>query len=147
MPILPPPPQLLWSDLSGWLKGLLTAAGTQIASEFPSFNKGPYIPEMPDELFTLSITGGIGFQMEGAADQMTFQTRIRSAQNDQSTAEAQSFLLDRLIFLAQFPTVLPSGANLVLAARSGGAPSSIGPPDDAFRFDYTCNYYAIVGAT
>src|SRR5580765_1472205 len=147
MPVLPPPPQLLWSDLQGWLSGLLTAAGTQIASSFPEFNEGPYVPEMPDELCTVSLTSGLGFQMEGAADQLTFQIRIRSAQNNQSTSEAQSLLLDRLIFLASFPTVLASGTNLLLVARSGGAPSSIGPPDDSFRFDYTCNYYAIVGAT
>jgi hypothetical protein len=137
---------MVWADLSAWLRSQLTAAGTQIASAFPDFNEGPYIPEMPDELCTVTITSGIGFQMDGAADQYSFQVRIRSQQNDQSSAESQILTLDRLIFQSKFPTVLDTGSRLLLVARSGGPPSSIGPPDDSYRFDYTCNYYAIVGA-
>lgn len=147
MPLIPPPAQLTYADLSAWLQGLLTAAGTQVSSAFPAFNEGPYIPEMPDELCTVTLTGGVGFQMEGAADQQTFQVRIRSQQNDQSTAEAQINTLDRLIFLAAYPTTLASGFKLLLVSRTGGAPASIGPPDDAYRFDYVGNYYAIVGAS
>ena len=146
MPLVPPPPQAMWSDFSTWLKGLLSDAGTQVSANFPDINQGPYIPEMPDELWTLTMTGGAGFQIEGAADQLSFQCRVRSQQNDQSSAEAQSSLLDKLIFLASFPTQLASGANLLLVARTGSGPSAIGPPDDAFRFDYVCNYYAIIGA-
>jgi hypothetical protein len=113
---------------------------------FPTFNEGPYIPEMPDELLSITITGGTGFQMEGAADAPTFQIRIRSGQNNQSSARSQANVLDGLIFQAAFPTRLASGANLSLVSRVGGAPDSIGPPDDAYRYDYVCNYYAIVGA-
>src|SRR4051794_16289128 len=103
MPPIQAPPQLRWSDLAAWLQGLITSAGTQVSSAFPQFNEGPYIPEMPDELCTVSLTGGIGFQMEGAADQSTFQIRIRSAQNDQSTAGEQASVIDQLIFQARFP--------------------------------------------
>lgn len=147
MPLIPPPAELTYEDLSAWLQGLLNAAGTQVSSAFPAFNEGPYIPEMPDELCTISLTGGIGFQLEGAADQLTFQVRIRSQQNDQSTAKVQAAVLDKLIFLAAYPTTLASGLKLLLVSRTGGAPASIGPPDDAYRFDYVGNYYAIVGAS
>lgn len=142
------PPQLTYADLSSWLQGLLSTAGTLAASGFPIFNQGPYIPEMPDELCSITLTGGTGYQLEGAADAPTFQVRVRSAQNHQETAANNAQLLDKLIF--EFspspPLVLPSGMKLLLVSRVGGGPASIGPPDDAFRFDYVCNYYAIVGA-
>ena len=147
MPLTPAPPLLLFSDLQDWVQSLLTAAGPLVSSAFPSINEGPYIPEMPDELCTFTLTGGTGFQMEGAADAPTFQARFRSQQNDQSTAETQARTLDGLIFQAQYPTVLTSGQKLLLVSRVGGAPASIGPPDDSYRFDYVCNYYAIVGAS
>lgn len=143
MPLMPPPPQLTYSDLSTWLQGLLTAASV---SQFPDFNEGPYIPEMPNELCSITLTGGTGYQLEGGADAPTFQVRVRSEQSNQSSAEQQSLLLDQLIFLAQYPTALASGLKLLLVSRVGGGPASIGPPDDAYRFDYVCNYYAIVGA-
>ncbi|HEV2172916.1 MAG TPA: hypothetical protein VGR71_05080 [Nitrospira sp.] len=146
MPLMPPPPQLTFADLSTWLQGIVDAAGTIVSSTFPHIREGPYIPDMPDELCTITLTGGTGFQMEGAADAPTFQARIRSQQQQQDTAEQQANVLDKLIFNAQFPATLASGLKLLLVSRIGGAPSSIGPPDDAYRFDYVCNYYAIVGA-
>ena len=141
-----PPAPLSYDDVSKWITGLLNASGLLVTMPFPTFNEGPYIPEMPDELLSITITGGTGFQMEGAADAPTFQIRIRSGQNNQSSARSQANVLDGLIFQAAFPTRLASGANLSLVSRVGGAPDSIGPPDDAYRYDYVCNYYAIVGA-
>jgi hypothetical protein len=146
MPLMGPPPILIYDDLESWVQSLLTQAGPAVSSTFPTFNKGPYIPEMPDELFTLTLTGGTGFQMEGSADAPTFQVRVRSQQNHQKTAELIIATFDKLVFQAQYPTVLSSGLNLLLVSRVGGAPDSIGPPDDAYRYDYVCNYYAIVGA-
>ena len=146
MPLIPAPPQLVFSDLKTWIEDLLAAAGTLTTSDFPHLHEGPYIIEMPDELCSITLTGGTGWMMEGAADAPTFQIRVRSAQNNQRTAETNSLLLDKLIFLAQFPTKLASGLNLLLVSRVGGGPAAIGPPDDAYRFDYVCNYYAIVGA-
>ena len=147
MPRIPAPPApLSYNDVSKWITGLLTASGILVTMPFPTFNEGPYIPEMPDELLSITLTGGTGFQLEGAADAPTFQVRIRSQQNDQNSARAQANALDGLIFQAPYPTVLASGAKLLLVSRVGGAPDSIGPPDDAYRYDYVCNYYAIVGA-
>ncbi len=140
------PPILTYSDLSTWLQSLVNAAGSQVSSAFPGLNEGPYIPDMPNELCTVTLTGGTGFQLEGAADAPTFQVRIRSDQQAQTSAETNANTLDKLIFQAQFPTVLASGLNLLLVSRIGGAPASIGPPDDAYRYDYVGNYYAIVGA-
>lgn len=146
MPLMPAPPQLVFSDLKSWIEDLLEDAGSLVASDFPDLHEGPYVHEMPDEICTITLTAGTGWQMEGAADAPTFQTRIRSGQNHQLSGETNALLLDKLIFMAQFPTKLVSGLNLLLVSRVGGGPAAIGPPDDAFRYDYVCNYYAIVGA-
>lgn len=142
---------LSYDDIQTWLSGLVTAAEID---GFPQFNEGPYIPELPNQLCTITLTPGAGYQMEGAADQPQFQIRFRSDQGAssapgrnpaQSVTETNAFALDKLIFTAALPTKLKSGMNLLLVARVGGAPSTLGPPDASYRFDYVCNYYAVVG--
>lgn len=133
---------LSFDDLSGWLKQLITAAEVE---NFPPFFQGPYIQELPNRICTLTLQPGSGYVMEGAGDQPHFQVRIRSDQLAQNVAERDAFTLDKLIFQARFPTKLSSGMNLLLVARLGGAPATLGPPDSAQRFDYICNYTAVVG--
>lgn len=142
---------LSYDDIQGWLSGLITAAGI---TGFPPFNEGPFIPETPNQLCTVTLSPGAGYQMEGAADQPHFQLRYRSDQGAssspgrnpvQAAVESNAFALDKLIFQANFPAVLLSGMRLLLVSRVGGAPATLGPPDAAYRFEYVCNYYAVVG--
>lgn len=143
MPVAVKP--LSYADLTGFLGGLLTAAGLSQPQDFPAFYEGPYIVEMPNRICTLTLQSGAGYAIEGAADMPQFQVRIRSEQSLQATAETDAFLLDQLIFQARYPTKLASGMNLSFCGRIGGAPAPLGPPDQAYRFDYTCNYQAVVG--
>lgn len=142
MPVAVAP--LSYADISGWLTDLLNGVDTD---NFPAFNQGPYIPELPNELVTITLSSGAGYAAEGAIDQTQFQLRVRSEQNSQTTADTQSALLDKLIFEARFPTKLRSGMNLLLVSRVGGGPSALGPPDAAQRFDYVCSYNATVGVS
>lgn len=147
---------LSYDDIQSWLSGLLVVEGI---TGFPPFNEGPFIPETPNKLCTITLAPGAGYQMEGAADQPQFQLRFRSDQGGSSSPgknpvqadiEQFAFTLDKLILqqsISGFPTKLPSGMNLLLVARVGGAPASLGPPDSAYRFDYVCNYYAVVGVS
>ena len=135
---------LSYDDLSDWLKQLILGAEIE---NFPPFFQGPYIQELPNRICTLTLQPGSGYAMEGAADQPHFQVRIRSDQLAQGVAEKDAFTLDKLIFAAKFPTKLSSGMNLLLVARFGGAPATLGPPDSAQRFDYICNYNAVVGVS
>lgn len=135
---------LSFDDITVWLKSLLSE---KELSKFPEFREGPYIHETPDRLCTLTLSSGAGYAMEGAADQPQFQIRVRSDQNKQQTASYDINLLDMRIFQARFPTKLASGMNLLLVSRVGGSPAPLGPPDAAYRYDYTGNYAATVGVS
>lgn len=135
---------LTFDDLSTWLSVLAQGAGVSLPA---NINEGPYVPDMPNKLITITQMSGTGFQNEGALDGPSFQLRVRSAQNDQTSAETLANALDKLIFDQLFPQRLKSGTPLLLVSRIGGAPAIMGPPDDAFRYDYVCNYYAMVGVS
>jgi hypothetical protein len=112
--------------------------------EWPEFREGPYIHEMPDRLVTVTLLPGPGLSFEGLADQPAFQVRVRSKQNYQIDAETVSLSIDRAIFSQHFPQVF-QGVNLMLVTRSAGQPAPLGPPDDAFRYDYVCTYRTVIG--
>jgi hypothetical protein len=108
---------------------------------------GPYVPDEPDKLIVLTPTPGPGYQREGATDLVGFQARARGPQGGdgsphaQAAAEALAYELDKLIFAAAYPAVLPSGQVIVLARRLSGAPAPLAAgPDDADRFEYVTSY-------
>jgi hypothetical protein len=136
---------LSYSELRDWLQSVVEAAGFTGTEAFPPYNEGPYIPDEPDKLITLTLTAGTGFSNQGATDGPTFQVRVRSDQNAQQIGEEIANRIDSLLLIQLFPQTMPSGRKIRLVSRVGGAPASMGPPDDAYRFDYVCNYYAIVG--
>ena len=111
---------------------------------------GPHIPKMPDRIAIITAVPGVGYLYEGAADQIGFQTRIRGMGSPDdhvsySDAETLAFALDSLIFSAAFPVIV-DGQVIVRAFRLGGQPAPMSPaPDDADRYEFSCNYVAIVG--
>lgn len=114
------------------------------AQQWPPFFTGPYIRDMPDQIVTVSLLPGIGFVMEGTADSPNVQIRTRSAQNDQQSAEDVAFAIDQAIFNTHFPVIFED-TTFVLVTRAGGSPVPLGPPDDAFRYDYVCTYRCVIG--
>jgi hypothetical protein len=137
--------------LIGWLNSI---APQPPQPPWPSIKAGPYINEMPDRLITVTLLPGLGFSSEGAMDQPTFQVRVRSEQTNQATGELLAQQIDACIFNQHFPQVIQyqsdeltptESTTLVLVARLNGAPAPLGPPDDAYRYDYVCTYRAVVG--
>jgi hypothetical protein len=111
---------------------------------------GPYVPKMPDRLLIVTAIPGMGYLFDGAADQTGFQARVRgrgSADDMESYPDAESlaFLLDRLVFEASFPVVIGS-VVISDAWRAGGQPAPMSSnPDDADRYEFTCNYAIVTG--
>ena len=108
---------------------------------------GPYILKEPDQLVTVTATGGPGYVLEAAADACTFQARVRGGQNNQADAERLAYALDALILGASFPAVTSSGQVIVHVHRLGGPPAPLAAgPDDGDRFEFVSSYVAIVSA-
>jgi hypothetical protein len=131
------------TDILAWIESLGWNSAQEIGAPIVM---GPYILKVPDKLVTVTPTPGPGFVYEAAADANAFQARVRGGQNDQPGAEALAYQLDSLILGAQFPAVSASGMTIVHIHRLGGTPSPLAPnPDDAERYEYTCQYLVIAG--
>ncbi len=134
---------LTFQTLSDWL----TSLGVQFPVNVDGVaapNQGPYIPEEPDKLVTVTMLPGTGYELEGAVDSPSFQLRVRSGQNTQTDAETLALSLDNAILNAKFPTVIDN-TKIQVASRLGGAPAVLGPPDDGFRYDYVSTYRVLIG--
>lgn len=135
-----------YTELTDWLLAIAEEFGLVGEAALPMLNCGPYIPDEPDKLVTITVTSGIGLGNEGATDSPTFQVRCRGDQSDQASGEGIAFTIDGLLMSQLFPQLMPSGRMINLVDRVGGIPSTLGPPDDAYRFDYICNYRVVIGA-
>lgn len=130
---------LRYDQLKAWVVTLNVEGVTE-----SSLNQGPFIPDMPGVMLTLSMLPGLGIMLDGAADSVAFQARARGEPFDQSGVEKMAFALDDAMLGAQFPVQI-AGAEILLVDRSGGQPVALGPPDNGDRFDYVCTYRALVG--
>lgn len=134
---------LTFQTLSDWLVSLGVAIPPNTDGAAAP-QEGPYIPEEPDQLVIVTMLPGAGFMYEAVADWPAFQLRVRSGQDAQSTAEALAQALDLAILRAKYPVTI-DGTHIQVVDRIGGAPAVLGPPDDAFRYDYVSNYQVLVG--
>jgi hypothetical protein len=130
---------LLYDAFKAWILSLNVENVIETA-----LNQGPYIPDMPAALVTYTMLPGLGIMLDGAADSIAFQQRVRSEPFDQSGAEKMAYALDTAMLSAQFPVQI-AGALILLVDRSGGQPAPLGPPDNGDRFDYVSTYRALVG--
>lgn len=135
--------------LATWIEGL-NWQPTPFDNLVDFVRPGPFVPDVPDRLIVVTLTGGLGYQLEGMADQSGFQARVRGMQSAStvqaySDAESLAFTLDTLIFNAGFPAVI-ADTVIILVTRAGGPPEPLaGEPDDADRYTFVCNYSIEVG--
>lgn len=125
---------------------LATIVPKSVFPPFPPFEKGPYINAMPDRVVHVSLLPGLGYAMEGAMDQPSFQLRCRGDQQNQDDAAAIAQVLDQAIYAQHFPQVF-EGVKFALVTRLSGAPAPLGPPDDGFRYEYVCTYRTMIGVS
>lgn len=123
-------------DIIGWLQGLGVAVplypGTQV------------IPQMPDRIAVVTPTSGPGQTLEGAADTIGFQLRIRGAQNNPGDAETLAYDADTRILTAACPTTV-GPVRLVIVRRSGGRPTPLSAtPDTGGRTEMVCTYLTTI---
>jgi hypothetical protein len=125
-----------------WLSSI---APTPPDPPWPPFMEGPYIHDMPDRVVHVSMLPGLGWAMDGAVDQPSFQVRVRGDQHSQADAENVALQIDQAIYNQHFPQQL-NGVNFVIVTRQAGTPAPLGPPDDGFRYEYVCTYRTMIGA-
>lgn len=139
------------STITDWLTGLGWDAADPLtdAAGIP-FYPGPYIQKTPDRIVTITKVGGPGLMLEGAADAIQFQARVRGMQSPiefeaYNDAEQVAAALDQVIFTAPFPVTV-DGQTLVRCWRTGSSPVPLSPaPDDADRYEFVTTYLLIGG--
>jgi Bacteriophage minor capsid protein len=129
-------------EIADWLKSLEPQPPNR---PWPPFLIGPYIPEMPAKAVFVTMLDGLGYSMEAMADNPSFQIRVRGDDNDQNGAEELAYAIDAAILAQTFPQTTEDGTNLMIVKRLAGSPATLGPPDDAFRYEYVCSYLAQIG--
>ena len=128
----------MWAtqDIIGWLQGL----GVTV----PLYSGTQVIPDMPDRIGVVTPTSGPGQSLEGAADTVGFQVRIRGAQNNPGDAETLAYDADGRILGAQFPATI-GPVRLTAVRRSGGRPTPLSAtPDDGGRTEMVCTYLTTI---
>jgi hypothetical protein len=130
---------LTYAQLKAWILSLGVDGVTE-----DRLNQGPDIPDTPLTLVTFSMLPGQGIVLDGAAEWVSFQKRVRGEPFDQQGTEALAYALDDAMLRAQFPVAI-SGAELLLVDRTGGQPVPLGPPLAGDQFDYICTYRVLVG--
>lgn len=140
----------MWTPdvLVRWLTGLDVDAVDEYGNQIVPA-AGPYIPPRPNRVVVATLSPGAGTLREDLFDQPAVQLFFRGDQNDlsgQSTANIAKAYDQAVLFgaTAANTTVRDDQGGylgrLVAAQRAGGAPSAIGPPDNASRVEMTCTY-------
>lgn len=140
---LPNDPCWTGKEIVRWLRGLGLGVGWVDGPDGPDvvLNPGPYVPDMPDWMFSVTPLPGYGETMDGAGDVSGFQLLTRGPQNDPDAAERMADIADRMIRFSGFPMpVADGGLQLTRVMRSGGGPQVTPRDDDGDRTSLTCNY-------
>lgn len=104
------------------------------------FEPGPNMPDQPvDYVVNLTIDGGLGLQLDGVLDNVSWQVKVSGPQNLYQEAEDIAFAIDKGLLQAvpgrRSPTFLVASIY-----RVGGMPQQF-EVDDAERTYFVCSYF------
>jgi hypothetical protein len=100
---------------------------------------GPDDPDQPVDLnIVCTIDGGLGLQLDGALDNISWQFKVFGNQNLYEDAEKLANDLD--FALMSFAGHRVNGQLIVSIYRVGGRPAHF-QVDDAERTQFVCSYY------
>lgn len=103
------------------------------------FHPGPNDPDQPVDLaVVLTVDGGAGLQLDGVLDNISWQVRVRGAQNLYELTEDLALAIDRL--LLSFPSGRQDGLHIASIYRVGGPPAQL-ELDSAERTQFVCSYF------
>lgn len=104
------------------------------------FEPGPDMPDQPvDYVVNLSIDGGLGLQLDGVLDNVSWQVKVSGPQNLYADAESLAMDIDKALMNAQ-PGRRYNGFLVVSIYRVGGMPQQF-EVDDAERTYFVCSYF------
>lgn len=98
---------------------------------------GRPLPDQPDRLVVVTMTGGPGLYLEGAYDRLTFQVLCRGDQAAQDEADDAARIVDGVLLTADMPTI--DGVPTLGFSRVGGPPTPMAE-DNGERPQSVCNY-------
>lgn len=103
------------------------------------YHEGPDDPDQPvDFVVVLSIDGGLGLQLEGLLDNVSWQVRVVGGQNLYALTEQLAEDIDRT--LLSVPAGRYSGLRVLTPYRVGGPPQHLSF-DSAERTTFVCSYF------
>lgn len=103
------------------------------------YHPGPDDPDQPvDYVVVLSIDGGLGLQLEGAMDNISWQVRVIGGQNLYDPTERLAWDIDTA--LLSTPPGHYSDLRLLTPYRVGGPPQHLSY-DSAERTTFVCSYF------
>ena len=120
---------------------------TLINSKLPDFwddkkigySPGPDDPDQPVDLMVVgTIDGGLGLQLDGVLDNVSWQIRVSGNQNLYEDAERLAEDIDYVFMTFQGRRV--AGLLITSIYRVGGPPSHFAV-DNAERTQFVCSYY------
>lgn len=138
---MPPLPGITGRTVASWLTDQLgdrLPADASVIGSGAAYTADGKLIASPNRLVVMTRTGGPGLAFEGIFDAVSFQARVRGAQNDGDDAENLALAVDSAFIDAKLP--LDMGPNRVPRIdRIGGAPAYF-TRDPAGRTHFTCNY-------
>lgn len=104
------------------------------------FEPGPDMPDQPvDYVVNLTVDGGLGLQLDGVLDNVSWQVKVSGPQNLYTEAEELANHIDKTL-LNLTPGRQPDGFLVASIYRVGGQPQQF-DVDDAERTYFVCSYF------
>lgn len=120
---------------------IVTFLATLGVEAFASYDG--HLPDSPDQVVAVAMTGGPGYTFEQALDNVAFQMHTRGAANDDKDAALLAWQVDYALVpppLADPCVPAMVGSQRVQMIQRAGGPPAFLKRDDNRRAHYTGNY-------